>query len=306
MPIVLYATPVITGAPQEVQFEGLTITWTGWDGSVWDLTDETGGVFATNDGSVGFGFAPADIFTSSSAALAGSRYRGSRTGERRIRLPLQVYAGSSAAWFAMEKRFWLTMRRDRPGTLTVVQKSTGEARSVAARFVTDGQPAYTHDPGARGWADYSVELLAEDPYWRGAPIRRTFAGSAPVDFLPDAPGDPFVISEGSNLSTATIRNPGDVDAWPVWTVSGPTTAVTLGVGSAEIGVPGELMGDDVLVIDTDPRRQSATLNGVRVRGVLSPHDFAPIPAGGDATLSLAVTGTGSVVCELVPRYERAW
>jgi hypothetical protein len=67
-----------------------------------------------------------------------------------------------------------------------------------------------------------------------------------------------------------------------------------------------LVEGDTLVIDTDPTVQCAWLNGVDVTAQLGSADFAPIPAGEDRTLSLALVGAGSVQAEIRPRYYKAW
>lgn len=308
MPVVIYAVPALVAAHQAAgSFEALRQTWTGWDGSTWVLSDPDEGVFLTDGGVAGMGQVPSARFSSVAPGVAGSRFRGARALERPVMWNLHVYSDvSSAAWVDRDRAFWRTMRTDRVGRWTVQQVATNTTRYLDCRFVSTDD-TYPRDPVLAGWADYEVHLVADDPYWRGAPVGRAFAVAGdPVDFLPAAPGDPFVISEGSSLASATIENPGDVEAWPVWTITGPTTDVTVGIGDSLVGIPGDLDEGDVLVIDTDPRRQSATLNGVRTRGILAPHDFAPIPAGGVSGLSLAMTGTGAVSVQIVPRYLRAW
>jgi hypothetical protein len=302
--VVVYA---VAGAQGHAQAEtgGLTMTWTGWDDSEWNLLDGSAGVRLLAGEVVGLGFSPADRFTTVSPAVAGSRFRGTRTLERPVRWPLLVEAADPITWFERDTAFARTLHRERVGTWTVTQVPTGISRTLTCRFVAspDGHSA---DPGPRGLATYEVELVAEDPYWHGAVVARTFRGATEEPFVPEGGGPPFTISSASNLSSAVIENPGDVPVWPVWTITGPTTAVTLGVDGHEIGVAGDLDEGDVLVIDTHPARQSATLNGVRVRGVLAPHDFAPVPAGGVSSLDITVTGLGTVNCAIEPLFERAW
>jgi hypothetical protein len=159
-------------------------------------------------------------------------------------------------------------------------------------------------------AQYTIALVASDPYWRGKPVRRVFLAATPADFIPVSGGPTFTIAEASTLSTASISNPGDVDVWPTWTVTASGAGisdVSVVVGGSELGSATALTAGDVMVIDTDPRRQSVTINGTRVRGILSPHQFAPIPSGGEAVpLEVGITGTGSVAIEIVPKWERAW
>jgi len=114
------------------------------------------------------------------------------------------------------------------------------------------------------------------------------------------------VSSASKLASAAMTNQGDLEAWPVWTVKGPVTSVTVGVDGRTVQWNVALTADDILVIDTDPTVQSAWLNGVDVTAQLGSADFAPIPAGDELPLSLTMAGTGSVEAAITPRYFRAW
>jgi hypothetical protein len=285
------------------EFVSLDMSATFYDGTVWPLTNPSTGVLLLPD-VVGLGVGPLDLYFTSSPGVAGSRYRGERALSRPVVWPLGVYSdGSSQAWLELDRALWRGLRR--PLVWSVTQQPTGETRTLACRFVSEPS-AFAHDPSRIGWAEYEVNLVAEDPYWAGEPIVREFGASETEPFIPVGGGPPFHISEGSTIASASIENPGDVDAWPVYTFAGPMTAVEVAIDGRAVGTTTDLLEGDVLVIDSDPRRQSATLNGTRVRGIITPHDFAPVPAGGITALDVTMVGTGTVAVRLVPRYERAW
>jgi len=156
----------------------------------------------------------------------------------------------------------------------------------------------------RGWASYGVSLIADNPFWTGEPVRRTWSQSEDSDFY--AQMMPLNISSASTLSSAAMTNEGDLEAWPVWTIKGPLTSVTVGVDGRTVQWNVPLTATDILVIDTDPTVQSAWLNGVDVTAQLGSADFAPIPAGHERPLSLTMAGTGSVEAAITPRHFRAW
>ena len=158
----------------------------------------------------------------------------------------------------------------------------------------------------RGWASYGVSLIADNPFWTGEPVRRTWSQSDALDFYGGGDAPAFNISSGSQLSSAKLTNEGDLEAWPVWTIRGPLTSVTVGVDGETVQWNTTMAADDILVIETDPTVQSAWLNGVDVTGQLGTADFAPIPAGDEVPLSLTMAGTGSVEASITPRYYRAW
>jgi hypothetical protein len=187
-------------------------------------------------------------------------------------------------------------------TYTVTLPGVG-VFSLACRF--NGQPLpFDVSCAVQGFAEYDVALVADEhPYWQGDPITALFTTATTADFIPGGGGPPFTISQGSTMSSASITNPGDVPVWPVWTFMDSFTSISTTVGGSTVGVVPDLVAGDVLVIDTDPRAQSATLNGTRVRGILSPHDFAPIQAGATMPITFAWTGTGSASVSIVPLYE---
>ena len=137
----------------------------------------------------------------------------------------------------------------------------------------------------------------------------------PVIDLTGADGAGFVAYQGmpllrirsaSQLSSAKLTNEGDLEAWPVWTIKGPLTSVTVGIDGATVQWNVALTSTDILVIDTDPTVQSAWLNGADVTSQLGTANFAPIPAGLEMPLSLTMAGTGSVEASISPRFYRAW
>jgi hypothetical protein len=274
------------------------MTWTGWDGSEWDLTNPDGGVFLTGSGVEGLGMPTHQAWVGESPAVHGQTYRGHRVEPRPVFWPVYLYSDEgSAEWLALYRAFWKSLQPGKHGTWSVATP-TGGRRSLSCRFVDDGRHAYDHDPIVRGWAD--------SPFWTGEPVRRTWSqGDAPEFFGGASKAPVFHITSGSQLSTAKITNEGDLEAWPVWTIKGPLTAVTVGVDGATVQWNTTLTADDILVIDTDPTVQCAWLNGVDVTDQLVTADFAPIPAGLELPLSLTLAGTGSVEAAITPRFYTA-
>lgn len=286
------------------------MSWTGWDGSQWDLLGNSGGVFLTRDGVRGLASPKVDRFTSMSPALAGSRWRGSRTLEREVFWPLMVFHDNgSAAWQAYDRAFWATMDPDRPGWWSVTN-ADGSTRTLRCRFVDDGDHQVSADPSQRGWDVYAITLIAEDPWWRGPVVRRSFAPAASRPFfggVEGGSGPPFYISPGSTLDTAAINNPGDVDAHPVYVVTGPTTRVSVGVGGHLVTFGGVLRDGQSVTIDTRPDRLTVVDgDGADRLRDLTAAEFVAIPAGAQVPLTLDMVGAGTVDVALEPAYRRPW
>lgn len=303
-PIVLSSSPSAPPIPVE-QREGITQEWVDPDGVVWDLNDWTTGVVLDDRGVEGLHNPQLTMYRSEARGTPGHRKRGWRAKTREVFWPIFIYSDTSAEWLARQRAFLSTIHPDREGVWRV--KAGGETRELVVSGVFDGAHTYSVDPMFDGWAEYGVELEAEQPYWRGKQIRRG-PWSAPdaQPFIPPGGAPAFTISSSSAFGSATVSNPGDVEAWGVWSAAGPLAEITLGVGDAIIDVPFALEMTDVLVIDTDPRRPTATLNGVDATEMLGLQDYAPVPPGASVPLHVEATGTGRIMFDLVPLYFRAF
>ena len=305
----LHNAQVLAAASQWV---GMTPTWTGFDGSVWSLSDPGGGVVLTRGGIRGLSMPPVVRFTpASSPALHGTRNRGFRVDERDVFWPLYVWSTvGSADWVAKDRAFWATMRPDQTGVWSITAPD-GSARSLTCRFKEDGNNAFDMLPGRVGWAVYGVSLVAESPFWMGAPTVRSWR-SDPVLFPPypvPGAGSQYVLylSSGRTLANATARNSGDVEAWPVWTIAGPFTSAAVGVAGQQVVVPFTLAAGQSVTLNSDPSAFTATReDGTDVTGQLGQTQWSSVPPGSDVPLSLSLTGTGSVTMTLTPKYLRAW
>lgn len=306
----VFVPPYTPPPPPAPAFSAYGSVWTGADGSVWDLTDPSSGVFMTNQGVRGLLRPEYTRFTSKSAGVAGSRHRGSRAEERPVYWPVFVYSDTgSQEWIERDRAFAASFDPDMPGVWTVTQPS-GEARHLSCRLIDDGGAADGPDPVRAGWRVYGMNLVANDPYWYGPPVSQTWGSTVEVgrSTFPIRFDDrSFRRKSSSTLGTVRMTNPGDVDAWPTLRIEGgPSTDFEFTVGGRTIAGQVALNPGDVFVVDTDPRRQSTYLNGTRVRGVLTQANFAPIPAGRDRQLTVNVSPSGTATVTIAPRFNRAW
>lgn len=301
--VILGSAPTRPPAPPAEEARALTgMTWTGWDGSVWDLLSWGSGVFLAT-GIRGMSMPPIDRHVTES--VVGTRWRGMTIGEREVFWPLCIFTRSSETeWLRLEREWWRTMRPDKVGTWTV-RLPSGEQRSLPLRFSDDGDHSYRTDPARHGWQLYGLRLVAEEPMWRGSPIVRIWGDEAPVSFFGSG-APPFHVSSNRTMGSAVITNPGDVEAWPTWTLLGPWASADITMGDQTISVPFPGAAGETLVIDADPWGPSAMMGGVDRMGDVSQVGFAPIPAGADIPVGLDMAGTGSVRVEFTPAYYRAF
>jgi hypothetical protein len=233
-----------------------------------------------------------------------------------------------------DRAFWATMDPEDTGVWTVVHPD-GKHRSLRLRCVSDGDHTRSKNPLRLGWDTYGIVLVAEQPFWEGDPVVKSFIGDVePLPFFePDGP-QIVNIATGYSASTATIDNPGDVESYATWFLDGAMSAAAVGVGGVVVDVPFAVADGECLVIESDPDLIGATLyeispeqlalpagqrkkpserivgedliNPVDMSADLGEADFAPIPAGASVPLSLTITGAGTVEALLPTRYRRPW
>lgn len=301
---VVYGAP-IPPPPMAVQaWKGVKLSWVGWDGEEWPLSDPSSGVFLMR-GVRGLGMPQFDRYSSSSPAVAGTRHRGTYTKEREAFWPAYVYSDAGSMDFlTRDSGFWHGLSPDKTGVWTA-ETPDGKKRSLTLRLSSvDEDPG--NDPIFRGWARYGITLIADDPFWCGETVKRSWQEQARRDFLPAAAGAGYYVSSGSTLGSATLTNPGDVDAHVKWTVRGPFSSVSVGVGDALVTAPITAAEGQTLVIDTDPAVQAAFLDGTDVTDQLTSAEFGVLPPGEAVPLSLTMAGTGVITAEFTPRFLRAW
>lgn len=299
---VLYAAPGLAPVPDSFKpWVGMTHRWTAWDGTVWDLSDPEAGVFLLNDGLEGLGMPDITNYTHSSPVVHGEAWDGWLATGRKVFWTVAIFHDAdSVGWVRRHRAFWRSMRPGKTGVWSV-GLPTGETFNLRLRFRGDGGHSYTTDPVGRGWEVYGVELFPEQPFWEAPPVVEFWDSGEQVPFLgPEDIGPPFYVSPVSTIGTATITNPGDVDAFIQWTVIGPTESVTVGIGGKNTVVPFVVPDGQKLVIDTNPRNLIAELNGVDVMSRLREFNYPPLPPGEDIKLSLAMKGNGSVEARFTP------
>lgn len=184
------------------------------DGMAWISLDTWSGVT---------GAAPVQVITDPHPR-GGARVRHVQPQPRTIVWPLRfrslTHMGLVKPWREVISKFTQT-RRLGPGRLRIVRPD-GTAREISCWYEGgfDGMPAH-------GWLEETavLSLFCEDPYWRDTTVQRVireFVDQDSVDFY-----NPFLtIAAGQVLGDTTINNPGDVEAWPVWEITGPASLIT--------------------------------------------------------------------------------
>ena len=281
--------------------------WTGVDASVWDLGD---GPVAFRPGLMGLMDPESEFLGRSTPALDGRRVTGHRHLSRRVFWPLIIPGSSGMDWLTTRREFFASLSYSVDGMFTVTAED-GSVRTIALHLGPQSDKGYDIDPALIPREDLDVEMVADDPWWNGPQVLSEFA---PVgDVLPFFATDTdrvFNLMSSSTVATATVANPGDVDAWPTYTITGPVSSFSATISGGTVSSVTNVIAGAVLVIDTDPTVQIATLTvdsvASNVTRDLVGVDWRPVPAGGSVTLDVTLIGTGSLLVTFAPRFYRAW
>lgn len=330
---IVYALPSAPTPTRAPDWVGMRMSWTGWDGSEWIISDRSQGAVLLS-GVRGLNAPKIVRFADSSPSVHGSRFRGSVTVEREVVWPIKIFHGDgSTAWIQRDRAFWRTLDPGKTGVWTVTQPD-GEKRSLTLRFEDDGGHATDILPTLKGWERYMLSFVAEQPFWEGAPFVRSWKPPVSSPFF--EPNGPALVNIDSayTVDRARMDNPGDVESYPVWFIDGETVTAKVGIGSLVVNVPFAIPAGKCLVINSDPNSLGATLYDIspqqlaleydirkrpsdRVIGVdllnpvdrskeLGAADFGAIPPGQNVPLSLAINGSGVIEAYLPALYRRAW
>lgn len=217
--------PVVAEEPRVITQEFDTrvprFSWVAPSGEVFFLDDPRQG-YVTNRGRAGLGAAPVELVTDPHPR-GGTRVRHVQPQARTITWPLRLWAQSHLELVALFRRLaraFTSTRRLGPGRLRVMRPD-GTAREIEAWYDAgfDGEPGLGHTSD-----QVVLSLYCPDPYWRSTqPVSLPYAYSGgAASYL-----SPYLtVTPSSVLGATTAQNDGDVEAWPVWSITGPATAVT--------------------------------------------------------------------------------
>jgi hypothetical protein len=182
----------------------------------------------------------------------------------------------------------------------VVISDSGRPETEAHGYV---EVAWDKGP-YRASCDGTLTIVCPDPRRYGTQARRAYlspgASAGALGWHADAPhGLLWPLSYGgggAGANVATLRNDGTSTAYPIITASGDMDGLVLTDTStgAQLAWDGHV-GTQPVTLDCLSR--AASVAGVDASRLLSSRSFPSVPAGGEVTLALTATGTGTVCAE---------
>ena len=250
---------------------------------------------------------PAFAFTQDeSPGIDGYEIRQVRAQGKEIALPVAFWADDSRAAYLTRRRTLIRSVNPKRGNgLLTVKQADGTARTIAARYTAGLEGDESLDAAGARWCITVLTFAAPSPFWLGAETTTEWRTAAGGTFLPLLP---LAVSNSHVLGAVTVDNDGDDDAYPVWTITGPATSVSLtNVTTGQVIVlTRTITAGDTIVVDTRERQQTALLNGAtNLWGNLSDASTLWPLEPGRNDLTLTVTGsTGNTRVRMTyqPRY----
>lgn len=300
-----------------------TVLWTAADGITQiNLSDRRGGYWC-QPGRDGFG--PVDAQVVSDIMADGSALvRGWRQQPRVMAVPLGVQGDSFTSYLTLLNALYATFTHPKdpatglpaPGRVTVITPD-GNSRSIAAYYQSGASMTEdTLDDVAWNLALLpNLAFYAPVPTWEGAPIAQQWALPPATAGVPPLP--PILIGASNVIGESAVLNPGDRDAYPVWTITGPATPVITNNDTGEsYAFNTQIPAGTVVTVDCRPQ-QLAPATGLTVMDqngtdwwehLVDYPDFWALPPG---TTSIDInvpdaTSATTVALASVARWAAGW
>ncbi|QGZ53408.1 phage tail family protein (plasmid) [Streptomyces sp. QHH-9511] len=285
-----------------------TISFTDPAGAVTNFSDWDKG-WVLQPGAKGLDMPVFQFSQDESPGIDGYAIRQVRATGKEIALPIAFWADDSRAAYLSRRRTLIRSLNPKRGlgTLTVTQ-SDGTARTISACYSAGLEGDESRDAAGARWCTGVLTFACPSPFWLGATLTTEWRTEVSSTFFPLLP---LAVGNSQVLGAATVDNDGDDDAHPVWTITGPATAVSLtNLTTGEVLVlTHTLTLGDTVVLDTRERQQTALKNGAtNLWGALSDSSAMWALQPGINDLSLTVTGSTSatrVRMSYQPRYLAA-
>lgn len=249
-------TPPISG-PTSVP---MSVSYVDPDGTEWQWSDEDTGIIVTSV--TGLGNPPvsmSQIDLPSGGALA----QGYLAQPRSIVVGLYVFDDEQAKFLDLIDRVARSLWTQRagkpaPGTL-VLHRPDGTHRQIDV-LCTSGAEQTDEDESQnayQNWTTFALTFAGLDPFFVDA-IPTHLGFGLPGTDVGIPPLLPIKLGVSTVLGDVTIRNNGDADAYPTWTIHGPgTPTIRNNTTGRSFGLASALVTHEVVTVDTRPTRQSA-------------------------------------------------
>ena len=224
----------------------VNISLLGANGDTIQLTDSFSDYILTT-GVAGFGVPPTQVRIQESAGNGGT-WRFTKRGIRDIDLPV-VITGTDRADLETKLRRLANLLQDTNGpTAIIASYSDGTAYQLLAHYVGGADAVYGEDAN-KTYARWVLSLQAPQPFWESVdPENFALSTVKNRGLLPQL--TKLKLTGGAGFGDVTLNNPGDVLAYPVWSLQGPADSVTVTLAGVGFVYDAPIAADETITIDT--------------------------------------------------------
>lgn len=201
------------------------------------------------------------VATDESPGIDGYALRDIRAQGKEIILPVAFWANDSRAAYKARRRKLINSLNPKRGvgTLTLTEPD-GATRSIGAYYTGGLEGDESLDAAGERWCINALTFGCPSPYWIGSEVAQSWKAASNAAFYPVLP---LQVGDSQVLGEVTVDNPGDDVAYPIWTITGPATSITLTnhTSGQELTLVRTITAADTIVIDTRERQQTVLLNG---------------------------------------------
>lgn len=169
----------------------------------------------------------------------------------------------------------------------------GTSRDLICRYSGGLEGSRVSGQAGPNWRRGALMFRAHDPFWYDTdPATTTYTTGTASTFL--GTFLPIHLASDTVLGEQTVTNDGDVETWPVWTIAGPATAITLTnvTTGAVIDLPITLTVGQSVTVDTRPFRKTVRRDdGTNLYGQLAAGSALWSLPEGASTVNVEVSGS---------------
>lgn len=244
-------------------------------------------------GRKGFHVAPTTLIKRQGAA-GGQRWRRTRRGGRVIDLPVTILGDDRNDTEQKLRALVRLMQDDISAPRLVGTYPSGERLYAEFHYSAGADASYGTDTNGRTFCTWPLTLECDSPYWTSERQVQYSIGPANAGrgLLPKL--SRLQVSSSQTLGTVQIENPGDVDAYPVWTLRGPGDAgfKATRFDGQSFQFNAALTASDIITIDTLKKTVTDQNGNNRYADLAGSPKLFSVPKG-TSTLSVIMTGTTS-------------
>lgn len=325
-------TPSGPQPPQKVHWGRTYVSITGRNGEGEEIpltgfSDPRWPGIVLMPGATGLDAPPFELHADDSPNLDGGIFRDARAVAREIMIPVHLHGIDRRTVKQIKSRLVSALNPKKGYCVLKFVEGDAVPRYIQCYYKSGMEGSESEDQSGFTWKKFGIQLTAYDPYFYGDDVQvaqwlfgggETFLSEGDDGDLgtpDDQPFFPLKLNAGLvSGSEVEVSNPGDVEAWPRWELTGPIKSFKFTSPTGEsfgIAAPGDgsdvIPGGTTLVVDTRPGYKSLKDN--TGKNYWPDLDSNPqlwkIPEGDSTCTVDIVSGSPSATVRLTfqPRYE---